>query len=148
MNKPKAIGTAAESAVVKYLHSIGYTPVTAMRKTLSGSADVGDVWCHHAYGTLIIEVKGGEAAKSASHNQIEAWLAEATLEAQNANLDTVVLPVLVTQTRGIGPARAGDWRAWVPSDEFLGASGVAPVKSYPLGMRLKDLMSEYESRAA
>lgn len=146
MNKPKAIGTAAESAVVKYLHSIGYTTLTAMRKTLSGASDVGDVWCHHAHGTLIIEVKGGESAKSASHGQIVAWLAEAAREADNARLDTVVLPVLVTQTRGVGLPRAGEWRAWVRASDFFGpgeASG-----DYPIGFRLCDLMSEYESRAA
>ena len=146
MNKPKAIGTAAESAVVKYLHSIGYTPQTAMRKTLSGASDVGDVWCHHAYGTLIIEVKGGEQAKSASHGQIEAWLAEAVREADNARLDTVVLPVLVTQTRGVGLPRAGDWRAWVRASDFFGPGNAA--SNYPICFRLRDLMSEYEARAA
>lgn len=150
MNKPKRIGTAAESAVVKYLHSIGYDKTTALRRTLSGASDVGDVWCHHAYGTIVFEVKGGDAAKDASQARIEAWLAEAAREAVNAALDTFVTPVLVTQTRGVGLGRAGDWALWIMSNDLLGPihGGSTPPQHYPIRMRLKDFMTEFEPKAS
>lgn len=143
VNKPKAIGTAAESAVVKYLLSIGYDKTTVMRKTLSGASDIGDVWCHHSDGTIIIEVKGGEAARTASHAQIEAWLAEAAREKANAALDTRVTPVLVTQRRGVGVGRAGDWTLWIDSNDLLGSVYDPKHPSYPISMRLRDFMSEF-----
>lgn len=146
MNKPKNIGTAAESAVVKFMHSIGYDATNALRMTLSGAADVGDVWCHHADGTLVIEVKGGESARSASHGQITAWLAEAVTEADNTRrkLDRRITPVLVLQTRGVGVNRAGDWRAYMRASDYLGLGNA----DYVISMRLRDLMSEFDVRAA
>lgn len=145
-NKPKRIGTAAESKVVKFLHSIGYDPTTATRKTLSGSADVGDVWCHHASGTIVIEVKGGDAANSASHNQIRLWLAEAVREAKNSRIDAAVTPVLVTQTRGVGSA--GGWKAWMWASDLLGSNPESTGQDYPIQMRFSDLMTEFSPRAA
>lgn len=150
MNKPKRIGTAAESAVVKFLHSIGYDKTTAMRKVLSGASDIGDVWCHHAHGTIIIEVKGGDAAKDASHARIEAWLAEAARERDNAALDAYTTPVLVTQTRGVGLGRAGDWALWIMSNDLLGPVVDSPIarENYPIRMRLRDFMSEFEPKVS
>lgn len=142
-NKPKRIGTAAESKVVKFLLSIGFDPTTAMRKTLSGAADVGDVWCHHASGTIVIEVKGGEAANSASHNQIRAWLAEAVREARNTKLDVALTPIVVTQTRGIGSA--GGWKAWIWASDLLG--NTTAIEDYPVCIRFADLMAEFPPRA-
>lgn len=144
-NKPKRIGTAAESKVVKFLHSIGYDATTAMRKTLSGAADVGDVWCHHANGTIVIEVKGGDAANSASHNQIRTWLAEAAREGKNAKIDALVTPVLVTQTRGVGSA--GGWKGWMWASDLLG-SNPHGAPDYPICVRFADLMTEFEPRAS
>lgn len=147
VNKPKRIGTAAETAVVNFLHSVGYTKTTAMRKVLSGASDVGDVWCHHTGGTIVFEVKGGEAAKDASHAKIEAWLAEAAREKRNAALDTHVTPVLVTQRRGVGLGRAGDWTLWIDSNDLLGSVFGEERASYPIGMRLRDFMREFEPKA-
>ena len=77
--RPKDIGTRAESAVVKYLAANGWT--NCERRALHGNVDLGDVT-----GTpgLVWEVKGGEAAKTASDNQIAAWFQEAQQEAVNA----------------------------------------------------------------
>ena len=77
--RPKDIGTAAESAVVKVLREHGFPH--AERRALRGSADWGDVT-----GTpgLVWEVKGGDAAKDASDNQIADWMDEAQTEAGNA----------------------------------------------------------------
>lgn len=148
VNKPKNIGTAAETAVVNFLLSIGFDKTTALRKTLSGASDIGDVWCHHSDGTIIFEVKGGEAAKTASHAQIEAWLAEAAREKANAALDERVTPVLVTQRRGVGHGRAGDWTLWIDSNDLLGSVFGDPQPGYPISMRLRDFMRDFAPKGA
>lgn len=78
-NRPKAIGTAAETAVVRYLAAHGFP--AAERRALHGATDLGDIT-----GTpgIVWEVKGGEAAKDASDNQIADWMDEAQTEAGNA----------------------------------------------------------------
>ena len=79
MSKQKEIGTRAESAVVKYLAANGWP--NAERRALHGNTDLGDIT-----GTpgLVWEIKGGDAAKDASDNQLGAWFVEAQLEATNA----------------------------------------------------------------
>ena len=59
--RPKDIGTAAETAVVRFLRDNGFP--LAERRALHGSTDRGDIT-----GTpgLVWEVKGGDAAKTAS----------------------------------------------------------------------------------
>lgn len=78
-NRPKAIGTAAETAVVRYLAAHGFP--AAERRALHGATDLGDIT-----GTpgIVWEVKGGEAAKDASDNQIADWMDEAQTEAGDA----------------------------------------------------------------
>lgn len=77
--RPKDIGTAAETAVVRYLRDHGFP--LAERRALHGSTDLGDIT-----GTpgLVWEVKGGEAAKTASDGQIAAWMDETEMERTNA----------------------------------------------------------------
>lgn len=112
-NKPKNIGTAAETAVVRVLQASGWP--YAERRTLHGSYDRGDVT-----GTpgVVWEVKGGEAAKSASDGLIEAWLLETETERVN---DNAAVGVLVVQRRGIGPANAKRWWAVMRSETLGGA---------------------------
>ena len=78
-NRPKAIGTAAETAVVRYLAAHGFP--AAERRALHGATDLGDIT-----GTpgIVWEVKGGEAAKDASDKRVAAWFDEAREEAGNA----------------------------------------------------------------
>ena len=78
-NRPKAIGTAAETAVVRYLAAHGFP--AAERRALHGATDLGDIT-----GTpgLCWEVKGGDAAKDASDKRVAAWFDEAREEAGNA----------------------------------------------------------------
>jgi hypothetical protein len=103
MNKPKRIGTAAESAVTKFLRTNGFPH--AERRALTGAYDQGDIT---GCPGLVFEVKGGEAARTASDGQVEAWLAETETERINAGAD---LGILVMQRRGVGPANAGRWWA-------------------------------------
>lgn len=101
MNRPKQIGTAAETAVVRYLQGSGFPH--AERRALRGILDAGDIT-----GTpgVCWEVKGGEAAKNASDGQIADWLVETATETANAGSDA---GVLVLQRRGVGPRNASRW---------------------------------------
>lgn len=107
MNKPKAIGTAAESAVVKAARRLGFPH--AERVVLHGNLDQGDVRLTPGLTAgVVVEVKGGNAARDASDLQILSWLDETETERINARADVAFL---VTQRRGVGPARAELWWA-------------------------------------
>lgn len=112
-NRPKQIGTAAESAVVKVARKAGFS--AADRHVLKGGADEGDIWLLPGGmpSQVIIEVKGGHAAEQASDAQIEKWLAETDAEVLNTNRATgaYVMGFLVTKRKGVGTANAGRWWA-------------------------------------
>jgi hypothetical protein len=86
VNKPRGIGTAAETAVVRYLNPNGFPG--AERRALRGANDCGDIT---GIPGVVIEVKGGEAAHRASPRQIKAWLNETETERANANADIGLL---------------------------------------------------------
>jgi hypothetical protein len=111
-NKPKARGTAGESAVCRHLTTAG---VDAKRVVLHGAADQGDVHVRTNGGHLIaIEVKSYKGWASA--RQIEKWLDEADLEGLNADADA---SALVVKRPGSGPANVGDWLCYIRADEWL-----------------------------
>lgn len=126
-NRPKAIGTAAETAVVRYLRAHGFPQ--AERRALTGSLDQGDIT-----GTpgICWEVKGGTAAKTASDGQVAAWLVETETERVNSGAD---IGVLVLQRAGIGPANAGRWWAVVP----VGVFDPEDRFPYPARLHLSDI---------
>ena len=99
-NRPKAIGTAAETAVVRYLAAHGFP--AAERRALHGATDLGDIT---GTPSLCWEVKGGEAAKDASDKQVAAWLDETREEAGNAG---ATYGFLIVQRRQKG---VRDWWA-------------------------------------
>lgn len=106
MNRPKQIGTSAETAVVRAIRTRGFPH--AERRALAGALDLGDLT-----GTpgICWESKGGDAAKDASDGQIAAWMVETERERVNAGAS---IGVLVTQRRGVGAANAHRWWAWLP----------------------------------
>lgn len=110
VNRPKAIGTAAESAVVRYLKANGFRRVE--RRALEGVNDRGDIT---GIPGVVIEVKGGEAAKSAGPRLVEAWHEETETERNNARAD---IGILVMQRRGFGLANAGGWWAEIEAAEL------------------------------
>lgn len=121
VNKPKAIGTSAESAVVRVLRAHGFPH--AERRALAGVHDLGDIT---GCPGICWEVKGGEAAKNASDAQIAAWMVETDVEVANASAH---VGVLVVQRRGVGPANAHRWWAVVRADAWiLNAPGAFPVR--------------------
>lgn len=106
VNKPKRIGTAAETGVVRALQRLGFPD--AERRQLRGARDAGDVT-----GTpgIAWEVKGGEEARQARPGHLREWLVEAETARHNAKAE---IGVLVVQRRNVPPLRAEDWRALVP----------------------------------
>lgn len=105
--RPKDIGTKAESAVVRYLTDHGFPH--AERRALRGINDVGDIT-----GTpgIVWEVKGGEAARTASDNQIERWLGETEVERRNAREHIGILVI----ARSLKNVR--DWWACCWADQL------------------------------
>jgi hypothetical protein len=103
VNRPKAIGTAAETAVVRYLQANGFP--NAERRALRGTADAGDIAGTPA---LCWSVKGGAQAEQASDLDIARWMVELATQCGHARAD---LGLLVTKRRGHGPHSAGAWWA-------------------------------------
>ena len=101
--RPKDIGTAAETAVVRWLQANGWPH--AERRALRGNQDAGDIT-----GTPCIcwEVKAGQAAIGASDGQINAWLIETANQRVAARADYGILI-----QRRKGKSSAGDWWAWL-----------------------------------
>lgn len=136
VNKPKQIGTAAETAVVRALQPRGFPD--AERRALAGEFDLGDiVGCDD----LVFEVKGGEAAKSASDGQLDKWLEETERERINADAH---VGILVVQRRGIGVKNAHRWLAVVRLGQIaMLVNGHSLASNYtdplPIRMTLEDL---------
>jgi hypothetical protein len=105
VSRSKDIGTRGETAVVKVAKLHGFP--FAARRTLKGSADEGDVQLD-SRGRVIVEVKAGKAAESASDNQIAKWLDETERERVNAGAERAFL---VVKRAGKGDRNAGLWWA-------------------------------------
>lgn len=110
VNKPKAIGTAAETAVVRYLRANGFPQ--AERRALRGNYDCGDVT---GMPGVVVEVKGGDVAKQARQASLVEWRRQTEVERKNAQAD---IGILVLQRRGYGAERAGDWWAEIDAGEI------------------------------
>jgi hypothetical protein len=107
---PGAIGTAAETATVRWLCDNGWP--SAERRRLRGAKDAGDIT-----GTpgVCWSVKGGTAAKLASDGRVQEWLDEVDKQKAHAGAD---IAVLVLQRKGIGTANAGRWWALMPGWQY------------------------------
>lgn len=139
MSKAKNIGTRAETAVRNYLLSTGYTELEARRNVLSGSQDQGDIWLDDSdVGLVVFEIKGGDMAKKASHEQCLKWLDEAQREKKNAGAN---YGFLVTQRAGVGYPRANEWWAYAKLGDVLTLSTGHPITdSIVVRLSLKDLV--------
>jgi hypothetical protein len=101
----KAKGTAAETAVVRFLQANGYPH--AERRALAGAQDRGDV---AGIPGLVIEVK------AAARMELAAWLDESAAESVRPDLDED-LPVVWHKRRGKGSP--GDWYVTMDGWAFL-----------------------------
>lgn len=86
MSRSKAKGTAAETAVVRFLQAAGFAQ--AERRTLNGVKDRGDI---SGLPGVVIEVK------NCARQELPAWVAEAELERDN---DNAALGVVWHKARG------------------------------------------------
>jgi hypothetical protein len=120
--RPRDIGTACESAVVRYLQASAFP--AAERRALRGIGDAGDIT-----GTpgVCWSIKGGKAAERASDLDIRFWMAELRTQRANANEP---LMVMVTKRKGFGVSRADKWWAHMTPAQIgwllAGSPSVAP----------------------
>ena len=97
MSKTKAKGTAAETAVVKYLTGAGFP--NAERRALSGANDLGDIT---GIPCLVMEVKAQQSYA------IPKWMDETKVETANARAD---FGLLIIKPNGVGLGNVKDWWA-------------------------------------
>ena len=103
MSKSKQKGTAAETAVVKYLKTNGFNGVE--RRALTGAYDKGDI---SGIEGLVIEVKDHRTMT------LGQWMEELKVEIDNANAET---GVVIHKRRGKGDV--GEWYASMPVYIYL-----------------------------
>jgi len=139
MSKAKDIGTRAETAVRNYLLSKGYTELEAHRNVLSGSQDKGDVWLRDEnHGLIVFELKGGDMAKKASHEQCMKWYEESQKEKKHAGAN---YGFLVTQRAGVGYPRAGEWWAYASIGDICSLLyGHSSVNTTVVRLSLRELI--------
>lgn len=103
VSKQRAKGTAAETAVVRYLQANGFP--YAERRALHGTADKGDIT---GCGPLVFEVK--------NHKEFDlsGWMNELMRETDNAQAD---YGVLVVKRRG--HVDAANWYAVMPFEAIV-----------------------------
>ena len=107
-NRPRRIGTSAETAVVKALQRLGFEHAT--RVPLSGNHDRGDIHLNPGSDRLLlIEAKGGAQGHDPGDALLASWLDQLAAEISNAG---AVDGILVCQRRGVGPKNAERWWAW------------------------------------
>jgi Holliday junction resolvase len=102
-NPSKQKGTAAETAVVKYLKENGFPK--AERRALQGSLDKGDI---SGIDDVVLEIKDHKKM------DLSKWVKELETEIDNANAFT---GVVVHKKRGT--LDVGEWYATMPFYMFL-----------------------------
>lgn len=107
VNRSKAKGTAAETAVVNWLRGFGFEE--AERLALRGNLDAGDV---RVYPGIHLEVKAGAAAAHPSLGQVVKWRNEAAVEGRNANAACYLI------TKRAGSTDPGTWPVHLTLQEF------------------------------
>lgn len=116
MSKAKAKGTAAETAVVRYLKSFEFRYVGKVwpnveRRALSGGKDMGDI---AGIPNVVIEIKAAERLELAK------WQRETLTEMANANAEHGLLVV----KRKYKPVH--EWDAYVPARQLGYPSAFIP----------------------
>lgn len=109
-NKPKNIGTRAETAAVNLAVARG---IHAIRPALHGNEDIGDI--HLVSGAVVVEVKS--RSHRASDAELAAWMAETDAEA--GRVDGCDVSALVVKPPHIGATRAHLWDAHMWLDELV-----------------------------
>lgn len=122
-NKPKNKGTAAETAVLRYVQANGFPD--AYRKTLSGNKDGGDIQLNP---NTIIEVKNYELPTGfPSEGQVAKWMDELETELRNSGNPVGIL--VVKRPRRGSPA---DWFCFHHTELFIVDAWLPPRWSSPI----------------
>jgi hypothetical protein len=129
VNKPKAIGTAAETAVARYLKANGWP--SAERRALRGRQDAGDIT-----GTPGVAWEIKAYKRPPGDGQIAGWMVDTECERGNAGAD---FGVLIVRRPGYSEARADCWWAYLPVQDVaaivaFGAKQPRPTPA-PVGIR-------------
>ena len=103
MSASKRKGTAAETAIVTYLRTMGFTHVE--RRALNGTQDRGDI---AGIPGVVIE------AKNCARQELAAWVQEAELERDN---DNASLGAVWHKRRGKG--HPADWFVTMSGQQFV-----------------------------
>lgn len=129
-NKPKAIGTAAESAVLKIC--LPYYP-DAHRLVLAGQQDQGDIRLNRDW---IVEVKGGAQTAQVGDKKLAGWVDELYAEIGHASAD---FGFLVLQRAGFGKPNADRWWAYISLGVLVSitATTTLPPDIYDVMVRLE-----------
>lgn len=98
MSKQRAKGTAAETAVVRYLKDRDFP--YAERRALHGTADKGDIT---GIGPIVLEVKNHKTL------DLAGWIKELEAEMKNANVN---VGAVIAKKRGT--TDPGEWYAIMP----------------------------------
>lgn len=130
-NKPRKKGTAAESAVVRWLQENGFP--WASRQPLRGSRDHGDILLTLG---IIAEVKSVAAGATGQPPQglLATWLQQTDVETENAGAEFGLL--IVKRARMANPAH---WFVYMRLGEWLRLSGAhlpLPDPSQPVCVSL------------
>lgn len=131
VNKPKAIGTAGETAVLRAI--LPYYP-TAYRLVLAGSQDKGDI---RANEDTIFEVKAGAQTKQIGDKKLAGWLAEAETERVHSR---ATFGFLITQRAGVGAPNALRWWAWTTLEVLGELCGSESLRAAPVRLELGALL--------
>lgn len=99
MSKAKSKGTAAETAVVRYLREHGFP--YAERRALHGTVDKGDIT---GCGPIVFEIKNH------AKMDLAGWVKELEVEMDNA---TAATGSVIAKKRGT--TDVGDWYAIMPT---------------------------------
>lgn len=135
-SRPKDIGTAGETAVVRACHRAGF--IQADRRVLKGSSDQGDVLVCPG---VIFEVKSGKQTTTIGPTKLREWLEETECERRNSGAD---IAVLVTKKPRVGAANAERWDAWLTLGGLLKlveATTSAIATTFPVRLELGDVLS-------
>lgn len=121
--RPRDIGTATETAVVRAIRPRGFPH--AERRAMRGTHDAGDIT-----GTpgICWSVKGGSMARAASDGQVLLWLRDLDTQRGHANAS---VGVLVLQRAGIGEANAHRWWAVLRYDDLERLLSPIPLHVVP-----------------
>lgn len=128
MNRSKAKGTAAETAVVRWARLNGFPG--ADRQPLRGNRDAGDI---DLCPGIVLEVKnhaGVAGYGQPAPAQLREWMAQAALERDNAG--AAHCPLVVKRA---GVADPGRWFAYLPAASLaalIGDKAAVPDPDAPL----------------